>query len=49
MAAGEPLLEALLNSFAGVFTTPAGLPPQRARDHRILLKPDAQPVAVRLY
>jgi hypothetical protein len=49
LAAGEPLLEALLDAFAGVFATPVGLPPKRAHDHRILLKPDAQPVAVRPY
>jgi hypothetical protein len=44
-----PLLEALLLSFGGLFTDPVGLPPKRAHDHRIILKPDAQPVAVRLY
>jgi hypothetical protein len=44
-----PLLEALLLSFGGLFTDPVGLPPKRAHDHRIILKPDAQPVAVRPY
>jgi hypothetical protein len=41
-----PLLEALLLSFGGLFTNPIGLPPKRAHNHRIILKPDAQPVAV---
>jgi hypothetical protein len=49
MAAGEPLLEALLDAFIGIFAMPTGLPPQHARDHRILLKPNAQPVAIRSY
>jgi len=45
-----PLLEALLLSFGGLFAYPVGLPPKRAHDHRILLKPNApnaQPVVVR--
>jgi hypothetical protein len=33
------LLEELLHSFEGVFAEPTGLPPQRARDHAIVLKP----------
>jgi len=45
----EPLLDELLGSFADVFAEPTGLPPQRAHDHRITLKPDAAPVAVRPY
>jgi hypothetical protein len=45
----ESLLVALLGAFARVFATPTGLPPKRAYDHRILLKPDAQPVAVHPY
>ncbi|WVZ54253.1 hypothetical protein U9M48_005078 [Paspalum notatum var. saurae] len=45
----SPLLEALLLSFGGLFADPVGLPPKFAHDHRILLKPDAQPVAVRPY
>jgi hypothetical protein len=47
--AAEPLLAALLDAFAAVIVEPAGLPPLRAHDHRIILKPDAQPVAVRPY
>jgi hypothetical protein len=46
---GDALLEALLDSFGGLFAAPTGLPPKRAHDHRILLKPDASPVAVRPY
>jgi hypothetical protein len=45
----DPLLEALLLSFLGLFVDPVGLPPKRAHDHRIILKPDAQPVTVRPY
>jgi hypothetical protein len=44
-----PLLEALLLSFGGLFADPVGLPPKRAHYHRIILKPDAQPVAIRPY
>jgi hypothetical protein len=44
--ASEQLLDALLDSFSSVFAEPTGLPPQRAHDHRITLKPGAQPVAV---
>jgi hypothetical protein len=47
--AGEPLLAALLDSFATIFAEPTGLPPLRAHDHRIILKQGAQPVAVRPY
>jgi hypothetical protein len=43
------LLEALLLVYGAVFADPTGLPPKRAHDHRITLKPDAQPVAVRPY
>jgi hypothetical protein len=46
---GRPLLEALLLSFGGLFADPVSLPPKRAHDHRIILKPDAQPIAVRPY
>jgi hypothetical protein len=44
-----PLLEALLLSFGGLFTDHVGLPPKRAHDHHIILKHDAQPVAVQPY
>jgi hypothetical protein len=44
-----PLLEALLLSFERLFTDPVALPPKHAHDHRIILKPDAQPVVVRPY
>jgi hypothetical protein len=46
-AGAADLLDELLDSFQGVFAEPSGLPPQRARDHSIVLKPGAQPVAVR--
>jgi hypothetical protein len=42
----ESILDALLGAFTRVFATPMGLPPKRAHDHRILLKPDAPPVVV---
>jgi hypothetical protein len=45
----EPLLDALMDSFGTIFTEPTGLPQQHAHDHRITLKPGAQPVAVRPY
>jgi len=45
----DALHEELLHSFAGVFAEPAGLPPQRARDHAIVLKPGSTPVAIRPY
>jgi hypothetical protein len=48
-AAGDPLIEGLLDTFADVFAAPTGLPLVRARDHAIVLKPDAAPVAVRPY
>jgi len=48
-AASESLLDELLADFGDVFAEPKGLPPQRARDHAIVLKPDAAPVVVRLY
>ena len=44
-----PLLDELLVAFKDVFAAPSGLPPKRAHDHAITLKPDAQPVAVRPY
>jgi hypothetical protein len=47
--AQKPLLDALLHSLGNVFTEPRGLPPKRSRDHRIILKSGALPVAVRPY
>jgi hypothetical protein len=47
--ADDSLLDGLLGSFADVFTKPTDLLPARARDHRIILKPDAPPVVVRPY
>ena len=44
--ASESLLDELLASFGDVFAEPQGLPPPRASDHSIILKPSAQPVAV---
>ncbi|WVZ97288.1 hypothetical protein U9M48_042837 [Paspalum notatum var. saurae] len=49
VAAGEPLLDELLDSFGDIFAAPTGLPPKRVHDHRITLKAGAQPVAVRPY
>jgi hypothetical protein len=43
------LLDGLLGSFPDVFAEPTGLPPSRGRDHRIILKAGAPPVAVRPY
>jgi hypothetical protein len=39
----------LLDGLLGAFAEPTGLPPARGHDHRIILKPDASPVAVRPY
>jgi len=47
--AGASLLDELLAAFGDVFAEPKGLPPPRARDHGIVLKPGALPVAVRPY
>ena len=47
--ASESLLEELLVAFDNVFGEPQGLPPPRGRDHAIVLKPGAQPMAVRPY
>jgi hypothetical protein len=46
-SASASLLDELLASFGDVFAEPQGLPPLRASDHCITLKPGAQPVAVR--
>jgi len=48
-AASDSLLDELLGSFEDVFAEPKGLPPKRARDHSIVLRPGAPPVAVRPY
>ena len=39
----------LLDMFGTIFQDPQGLPPARARDHRIHLRPDTQSVVVRPY
>jgi hypothetical protein len=46
---GPALLQRLLGSFDDVFAAPVGLPPPRECDHRIHLKPNTEPVAVRPY
>jgi hypothetical protein len=43
------VLNQLLHSFYDVFSEPSGLPPSRDCDHRIHLKPHAEPVAVAPY
>ncbi|XP_066395670.1 uncharacterized protein [Miscanthus floridulus] len=45
----QDLLERLLDKYSDVFAAPAGLPPARDCDHRIHLKPAAEPMAVRPY
>jgi hypothetical protein len=45
----QDLVERLLDTYSDVFAAPAGLPPARHCDHRIHLKPAAEPVAVRPY
>jgi hypothetical protein len=45
----DALLNGLLGAFAAIFAEPTGLPPARGHDHRIILKADASPVAVRPY
>jgi hypothetical protein len=47
--ATRELLDLLLAKFQDVFATPTGLPPPRARDHRIHLLPETALVAVRPY
>jgi hypothetical protein len=49
MVAEVSLLDGLLGAFSDLFVEPSGLPPARGHDHRIILKPDATPVAVRPY
>jgi hypothetical protein len=49
VASTGSLLDDLLATFDDVFAEPTGLPPPRARDHAIVLKPDAAPVVVRPY
>jgi hypothetical protein len=48
-AAGDSLINGLLGTSADAFAALTGLPPVCARDHAIVLKPDAAPVAVRPY
>ena len=43
------LLDLLLDAYHDVFAEPEGLPPARACDHHIHLKPNTEPVAVRPY
>lgn len=43
------MLGLLLQRFNDVFADPSGLPPARSCDHRIHLKPNTEPVAVRPY
>jgi hypothetical protein len=43
------LLDLLLDAYNDVFAAPEGLPPARACDHHIHLKPHTEPVAVRPY
>jgi hypothetical protein len=45
----DSLLDGLQGSFPDVFAEPTSLPPSRGRDHRIVLKAGAPPVAVRPY
>jgi hypothetical protein len=47
--AERALLEHLLDTYQDVFAEPVRLPPARACDHRIHLKPDTELVAVRPY
>jgi hypothetical protein len=47
--ATDALLDELLGAFVDIFAEPTGLLPARGHDHRIILKPDASPVAVRPY
>lgn len=42
-------LESLLTEFSHVFSTPTSLPPLRAHDHRITLRPNQELISVRPY
>lgn len=44
-----PLMDMLLQQFAGVFRELSDVPPARSCDHRIHLKPGTPPIAVRPY
>ncbi|KAL5701100.1 hypothetical protein ACHQM5_026475 [Ranunculus cassubicifolius] len=44
-----PEIAAVLEEFAEVFQEPHSLPPSRSHDHRIVLKPEATPIAARPY
>ncbi|WVZ76818.1 LOW QUALITY PROTEIN: hypothetical protein U9M48_024749 [Paspalum notatum var. saurae] len=48
-AGDRPLLEDLLTAFDDVFAAPTGLPPARACNHRIHLRPSTPSVVVRPY
>jgi hypothetical protein len=49
VVAADALLDGLLGAFADIFAESTGLPPAWGHDHRIILKPDASPVAVHSY
>jgi len=48
-ASSASLLDGLLAAYDDIFTEPSGMPPPRARDHAITLKPGSAPVVVRPY
>lgn len=49
LADPTPLMDRLLQQFAGIFEEPRDLPPARHCDHRIHMKPGVAPVGVRPY